>query len=77
MDRRGATAPSHKGAIQALLWGIKPLVDLNGSIPLPYVLTFLTVAVDEGKPVGGLRPGNERQSFRYEPVHPMYRRLAA
>ena len=52
MDRRGSTAPSHKRAIQALLWGIKPLVDLSGSIPFPYVLTFLTVALDEGKPVG-------------------------
>jgi len=45
-------APDHKGAIQALLWGIKPLVNLSGSIPFPYVLTFLTVAMDEGKPVG-------------------------
>jgi hypothetical protein len=52
MDRRGATAPSHKRAIQALLWAIKPLIELRGSIPFPYVLTFLAVAVDEGKPVG-------------------------
>lgn len=52
MDQRGATAPSRKRAIQALLWGIKPLIELRGSIPFPYVLTFLTMAVDEGKPVG-------------------------
>jgi DNA-binding MarR family transcriptional regulator len=45
-------APGHKRAIQALLWAIKPLVDLSGSIPFPYVLTFLAVAVEEGKPVG-------------------------
>ena len=44
--------PGHKRAIQALLWAIKPLVNLSGSIPFPYVLTFLTVAVEEGKPVG-------------------------
>ena len=42
----------HKRAIQALLWAIKPLVNLSGSIPFPYVLTFLTVAMEEGKPVG-------------------------
>jgi DNA-binding MarR family transcriptional regulator len=52
MDRHRSTAPGHKRAIQALLRGIKPLVDLSCSIPFPYVLTFLTVAVDEGKPVG-------------------------
>ena len=44
--------PGHKRAIQALLWAIKPLVNLSGSIPFPYVLTFLTVAMEEGKPVG-------------------------
>jgi hypothetical protein len=52
MDRTGLIAPGDKRAIQALLWGIKPLVNLRGSIPFPYVLTFLAVAVDEGKPVG-------------------------
>ena len=76
MDRRGATAPSHKRAIQALLWGIKPLVALSGSIPFPYVLTFLTVAVDEGTR-RGRRARNERQSLPYEPVHPLHRRPGA
>jgi len=52
MARNGLIAPGHKRAIQALLWGIKPLIDLRGSIPLPYVLTFLTVALEEGKSVG-------------------------
>jgi len=52
MDRGALIAPGHKGAIQALLWGIKPLIELRGSIPFPYVLAFLTVAVEEGKPVG-------------------------
>jgi hypothetical protein len=38
--------------IQALLWALKPLLNLRGSIPLPYVVTFLHVALDEGKTVG-------------------------
>lgn len=38
--------------IQTLLWALKPLVNLRGSIPLPYVVTFLHVALDEGKSVG-------------------------
>jgi len=45
-------APDHKRAVQALLFAIKPLANLSGSIPFPYVLTFLTVAMEEGKPVG-------------------------
>ena len=38
--------------IQCLLWALKPLSNLRGSIPLPYVTTFLMVALDEGKGVG-------------------------
>jgi hypothetical protein len=34
------------------LWALKLLANLRRSIPLPYALTFLTVALDEGKPVG-------------------------
>jgi len=41
----------HKRAFQGLLWAVKPLVNLPGSIPFPYVLTFLMVAVEEGQPV--------------------------
>jgi hypothetical protein len=41
-----------KRAIQTLLWALKPLANLRRSIPLPYALAFLTVALDEGKPVG-------------------------
>jgi hypothetical protein len=41
-----------KRTIQALLWALKPLVNLRRTIPLQYALTFLTVALDEGKPVG-------------------------
>jgi hypothetical protein len=43
---------SDKRTIQALLWALKPIADLRRSIPLPYALTFLTVALEEGKPVG-------------------------
>jgi len=42
---------SDKRDIQALLRGLKPLINLRGSIPLPYVTTFLMVALDEGKGV--------------------------
>lgn len=37
--------------IQALLWALKPLTNLRGSIPLSFVITFLFVALDEGKGV--------------------------
>jgi hypothetical protein len=55
MDRSARKAPAHKGAIQTLLLAIKPLVDSGGAIPFPYMLTFLMVAVDEGKSVGRMR----------------------
>jgi hypothetical protein len=42
---------SDKGAIQTLLWALKPLLNLRGSIPLPYVTIFLMVAPDEGRSV--------------------------
>jgi DNA-binding MarR family transcriptional regulator len=44
-------AASDKRLIQTLLWALKPLVNLRGSIPLPFVTTFLMVALDEGKGV--------------------------
>jgi hypothetical protein len=37
--------------IQTLLWALKPLSNLRGSIPLPFVTAFLTVALDEGQGV--------------------------
>ena len=52
MSKNEAIAPSDKRVIQTLLWAIKPLRNLRRSIPLPYAVTFLTVALDEGKPVG-------------------------
>ena len=52
MDRSARKAPDQNKAIQTLLWAIKPLSDLGGPIPFPYMLTFLTVALEEGKSVG-------------------------
>lgn len=37
--------------MQALLWALKPLINLRASIPLPFVTTFLMVALDEGKSI--------------------------
>jgi hypothetical protein len=46
--------PRDKSAVQALLRALKPLSDIRGTrMPLSYVLVFLTVALDEGKSVGG------------------------
>lgn len=50
-----APAPEHpKDIVQRLLWALKPIAALrkSGSVPLPYALVFLTVALEEGKPVG-------------------------
>ena len=57
-------APTDKRVIQTLLWALKPLSNLRGrSIPLPYAVTFLTVALEEGKPVG--RYAHELDFNRY------------
>ena len=52
MPKSEAIAASDKRVVQALLWALKPLSNLRRSIPLPYAVTFLTVALEEGKPVG-------------------------
>ena len=53
MQTTEAIAPRDKRVIQALLWALKPLSNLRRrSIPLPYAVAFLTVALEEGKPVG-------------------------
>jgi DNA-binding MarR family transcriptional regulator len=43
--------PSHKRDIQFLLSALRPLANLRGPIPLSFVTTFLTVALEEGKGV--------------------------
>ena len=52
MRKSEAIAPTNKRVVQTLLWALKPLSNLRRSIPLPYAITFLTVALEEGKPVG-------------------------
>ena len=52
MPKSEAIAPTDKRVVQTLLWALKPLSNLRRSIPLPYPITFLTVALEEGKPVG-------------------------
>jgi hypothetical protein len=52
MPKSEAIAPTDKRVVQSLLWALKPLSNLRRSIPLPYAITFLTVALEEGKPVG-------------------------
>jgi DNA-binding MarR family transcriptional regulator len=46
-----SVANNDKKALQALLWSLKPLVNLRASIPLPFATTFLMVALDEGKSI--------------------------
>jgi DNA-binding MarR family transcriptional regulator len=45
---QGAPITVEKDTIQHLLWALKPLVNLRGSIPFPFVTTFLAVALEEG-----------------------------
>jgi len=52
MPKNEVIARSDKRVVQTLLWALKPLSNLRRSIPLPYAITFLTVALEEGKPVG-------------------------
>ena len=42
---------SDKRDFQSLLWALKPLINLSGFMPLPFVTTFLFVALDEGRGV--------------------------
>ena len=50
-DRAARISPSDKRVVQTLLWALKPLSNLRGSIPLPFVTTFLMVAINEGEDV--------------------------
>lgn len=48
---KSARTQNDKRVVQVLLWALKPLFNLRGprSIPLPYAITFLMIALDEGK----------------------------
>ena len=64
MQPPGAIASGDRRVIQALLWALKPLSNLRRwPIPLSYAVAFLTVALEEGKPVG--RYARELQLNRY------------
>jgi hypothetical protein len=53
MSRIEGLALNDRRVIRTLLWALKPLSNLRRrSVPLPYAVAFLTVALDEGKPVG-------------------------
>ena len=52
MQKNASIKLGDKRSIQSLLWALKPLSNLRSSMPLPYAVAFLTVAMDEGKPVG-------------------------
>jgi len=48
-----ALSPGDKTAIQTLLSALMPISDLRGRpIPLPFAVVFLSVALNEGQPVG-------------------------
>lgn len=49
LDQR--TASSSKKAIQDLLWALPLPTDPRASIPLPYAIAFLMVALDQGQGV--------------------------
>ncbi len=51
-DRDLPLRRSEKRVIQTFLSALEPLANLRGSIPLPFVTTFLMVAFDERKGVG-------------------------
>ena len=46
-----AISPIDKKITRALLWALKPLTNLRRPVPLPFLTSFLMVALDEGKGV--------------------------
>jgi len=53
MSKTGAITPSDKRRIQCVLSALKPLLSMSSrSTPLQHALTFLAVAVEEGKSEG-------------------------
>jgi len=51
-QENGAIALRDKRAIQSLLWALRPFSEVRTSMPLPYAVAFLAVALEEGKSVG-------------------------
>jgi hypothetical protein len=53
MQEAEPISPGDRRAVQTLLSALKPLSDLRDRpIPLPFAVVFLTVALNEGQPVG-------------------------
>jgi DNA-binding MarR family transcriptional regulator len=45
-------APSDERVTQTLLWALKTFDNLGRTVPLSYIIAFLTVALKEGQPIG-------------------------
>jgi hypothetical protein len=45
-------APTDERVAKTLLWALKTFDNLGRTVPLSYIIAFLTVALDEGKPIG-------------------------
>jgi DNA-binding MarR family transcriptional regulator len=45
-------APSDERVTQALLWALKAFDKLDRKVPVSYIIAFLAVALEEGKPLG-------------------------
>jgi hypothetical protein len=53
MPKNEPIAPPDDGRItQSLLWALKTFDNLSRTFPISYAITFLTVALEEGKPIG-------------------------
>lgn len=52
MSKTGAITPSDKSTIHCVLWALSPLINISRSITLQHALTFLAVAIEEGKSAG-------------------------
>jgi DNA-binding MarR family transcriptional regulator len=44
--------PDDERINQTLLWALKPFDNLDRKVPVSYVIAFLAVALEEGKPIG-------------------------
>jgi DNA-binding MarR family transcriptional regulator len=52
MSKIKPTVPQDKRAIEALMSALTPFNDFQSQMPLAYILSFLAVVREEGKPIG-------------------------
>jgi hypothetical protein len=52
MPKNEPIAPDDRRITQSLLWALKTFDNLSPTFPLSYAITFLSVALEEGKPIG-------------------------